>query len=62
VNISKEEVAKMSTDITENLLKSYEMQLFSNKKPEIKNTNNDSLLYVNINKDLRALYPDIKSF
>jgi len=61
VNISKEEVAKLSTDITENLLKGYEMQLYSTQKSELKDKNNDSLLYDNINKDLRVLNPDIKS-
>jgi uncharacterized hydrophobic protein (TIGR00271 family) len=61
VNISKDEVAKMSLDITQNLLKSYEFDILKQQNGNKPIAESDSLKYFTINKELRLLHPDIRT-
>lgn len=63
VNVSKDEVAKLSADVAQGIMKSYELD--TKKQMAIdpsRSPLNDSALINSINKELRILLPDMKYF
>lgn len=63
VNVSKDEVAKLSADVAQGIMKSYELE--TKKQMAIDSSRiplNDSALINSINKELRILLPDMKKF
>lgn len=61
VNISKDEIRQMSTEITQSMLKANEIELIKQKNGTQYTIENDSIKYDNINKELRSLYPSIST-